>query len=103
MVLVYAKNSDLDAVADLKLSGEVGFRNPLYFDKPEKLSKGDEVHIIGDHPKVKKAYPDAKVHNNKQAKKQYPFHIGGGNFELSNGEKVKGKKEAIEAEKALNG
>lgn len=32
---------------------------------------------------------------------EFPKHIGGGTFELSNGEKVKGKKEAIEAEKAL--
>lgn len=32
---------------------------------------------------------------------EFPKHIGGGTFELSNGEKVKGKKEAIEAEEAL--
>ncbi|MCY9544439.1 hypothetical protein M5X00_30925 [Paenibacillus alvei] len=32
---------------------------------------------------------------------EFPKHAGGGTYELSNGEKVKGKKEAIEAEKAL--
>lgn len=31
----------------------------------------------------------------------YPKHVGGGYYELSNGEKVKGKEAAIEAEKAL--
>ena len=31
----------------------------------------------------------------------YPIHVGGGHYELSNGEKVKGKEAAIEAEAAL--
>lgn len=31
----------------------------------------------------------------------YPKHTGGGYYELSNGEKIKGKDAAIEAEKAL--
>lgn len=31
----------------------------------------------------------------------YPIHTGGGHYELSNGEKVKGKEAAIEAEAAL--
>lgn len=31
----------------------------------------------------------------------YPNHVGGGNYELSNGERIKGKDAAIEAEKAL--
>ena len=33
----------------------------------------------------------------------FPKHTGGGYYELSNGEKVKGKEEAIEAENALKG
>ncbi|WP_085521412.1 hypothetical protein [Tuberibacillus sp. Marseille-P3662] len=33
---------------------------------------------------------------------QYPKHVGGGWYELSDGEKVQGKDEAQEAEKALN-
>lgn len=32
---------------------------------------------------------------------EYPNHIGGGYYELSNGEKVKGKDEALKAEEAL--
>lgn len=31
----------------------------------------------------------------------FPKHTGGGYYELSNGEKIKGKDAAIEAEKAL--
>jgi hypothetical protein len=31
----------------------------------------------------------------------YPNHIGGGYYELSNGEKIKGKDEALKAEEAL--
>jgi len=34
---------------------------------------------------------------------EFPKHTGGGYYELSNGEKVKGKEEAIEAENALKG
>ena len=32
---------------------------------------------------------------------EYPKHIGGGYYELSNGEKVKGKDEALKAEEVL--
>ena len=31
--------------------------------------------------------------------KQFPKHVGGGWYELSNGERVQGKEEAIEVEK----
>ncbi|MEK5058642.1 hypothetical protein BK126_02985 [Paenibacillus sp. FSL H7-0326] len=51
------------------------------------------------HPKYEKVYL-ADVQENESADK-FPKHVGGGTFELSNGEKVKGKEEAIEAEKAL--
>ena len=33
--------------------------------------------------------------------KEFPIHTGGGHYELSNGNKVKGKDAAIEAEQAL--
>jgi hypothetical protein len=35
-------------------------------------------------------------------KHEYPKHVGGGHYELSNGEKVKGKDEAAAAEKELS-
>lgn len=42
----------------------------------------------------------------KEAPKQdsegeFPKHLGGGHYELSNGEKVQGKEKAIEAERVL--
>lgn len=33
---------------------------------------------------------------------EFPKHLGGGYFELSNGEKVKGKEAAIEAQAAID-
>ncbi|MGO5010798.1 hypothetical protein ACTQ5K_02770 [Niallia sp. Sow4_A1] len=39
----------------------------------------------------------------KKVEVEYPQHSGGAYYQLSNGEKVKGKEAAIEAEKALNG
>src|SRR5690625_4165653 len=39
--------------------------------------------------------------DNQVANSEFPKHTGGGYYELSNGEKVKGKDAAIEAEKAL--
>lgn len=37
----------------------------------------------------------------KDDKNEYPKHIGGGYYELSNSEKIKGKEEAIIAQKEL--
>ncbi|MFW6029144.1 MAG: hypothetical protein ACOCRO_02700 [Halanaerobiales bacterium] len=34
--------------------------------------------------------------------KEFPYHKGGGNYELSNGETVKGKEDAIAAQEALD-
>ena len=34
--------------------------------------------------------------------KEYPYHTGGGYYELSNGEKVRGKDEAAAAEEELH-
>lgn len=33
---------------------------------------------------------------------EWPKHLGGGTYELSNGEHVKGKKEAVEAQTAID-
>lgn len=45
-----------------------------------------------------KSEPKQEDSNNEE----YPKHIGGGYFELSNGKKVQGKEKAVEAEKELN-
>ncbi|EJW14160.1 hypothetical protein M5X00_29440 [Paenibacillus alvei] len=56
------------------------------------------------HPQYKKIFL-ADIHeieeDGSKGEEDFPKHAGGGTYELSNGEKVKGKKEAIEAEKAL--
>ena len=37
----------------------------------------------------------------KEVENEFPKHTGGGWFELSNGEKIKGKDEAVAAEKEI--
>ncbi|WP_337970292.1 hypothetical protein [Virgibacillus salexigens] len=37
----------------------------------------------------------------EEVKNEFPKHVGGGNYELSNGEKVKGKEKALAAEEEL--
>ena len=60
--------------------------------------KADEKRVeflTQNHPKYKKVYLEVDEES------EFPKHTGGGYYELSNGEKVKGKDEAKEAEKAL--
>lgn len=52
------------------------------------------------HPSYKKIYL-ANVQKDEEDAGEFPKHTGGGWYELSNGEKVQGKDEAIEAEQAL--
>lgn len=47
--------------------------------------------------------PFIKFVDEPEEDKEFPKHTGGGFYELSNGEKVKGKEAAIEAENALKG
>ena len=42
-----------------------------------------------------------KLLEETEDKIEYPNHIGGGYYQLSNGEKIKGKDEALKAEEAL--
>lgn len=67
------------------------------------------------HPKYKKIYlADVTIHEDEKqsadgqeektdvSNGKYPKHTGGGWYELSNGEKVQGKDESIEAQNELN-
>jgi hypothetical protein len=73
----------------------------------DKESK--KIHNVGDlyeHESadrvaflVKKGFLDEN--EVQPAESEFPKHTGGGYFELSNGEKVKGKDEAAAAEKEL--
>lgn len=52
------------------------------------------------HPEYNKIYlAEMSVKNEHHSSS--PKHVGGGWYELSNGERVQGKDEAIEAERAL--
>ncbi|OXS70230.1 hypothetical protein B1B04_18895 [Lysinibacillus sp. KCTC 33748] len=61
--------------------------------------------LTGVHPKYKKIYlAEVTVNEQEEPREQvseFPKHTGKGYYELSNGTKVKGKEEAIEAENAL--
>lgn len=78
----------------------------------------DRISFLSNiHPKYKKIYlaevqeteiaaqtaADAivKEPDDVDDAKTFPHHVGGGTYELSNGQKVKGKDEALEAEAAL--
>lgn len=92
MILVYVTNKRLDEVADRSFKGRVSYRNPRYFDKPEKC---DAVYIHGHWPEIESAY------EGKVLSSDYPKHTGAGWYELSNGDTVRGKENAIEAENKL--
>jgi hypothetical protein len=49
---------------------------------------------------VDKGFLDEKEEQQKD-ESEFPKHVGGGHYELSNGKKVKGKDEAAAAEKEL--
>lgn len=54
MILVYVDNKRINEVADIvKKFGKVGYRNPRYFDGPEKC---DGVYVHGFYPDIRAAY-----------------------------------------------
>lgn len=107
MILVYVDNKDLGKVADITFE-RYSYRNPRYFDKPEKC---DGVVIFGDWPEVRAAYDNIieleDVTDSEGSKviphAQYPIKDKNSSyFTLSNGDRVNGEKNAIEAQKKLN-
>lgn len=68
---------------------------------PESVAKriGKEYEVITASD-VRKAVV-TKSEKRDEPKGEYPKHTGGPWYELSNGEKVNGKKNAIEAQKEL--
>lgn len=99
MVLIYVTNDRLGEVADVAKTlkeeyGNVDYRNPRLFDKPNRC-KG--VFIHGDFPEIEKAYGDKVIEYT-----EYPLEKGAGWFELSDGSSVRGEEKAIEAQKELD-
>lgn len=103
MILIYASNNDLGKVTDFVESLEkegkrFSYRNPQYFDKPEPC---DGVYIEGEWTAVREAYDT--IIESVEPNLDYPKHISdNGWYELSNGETVRGKDKAIEAQKELD-
>ncbi|MGN4124884.1 hypothetical protein ACMGD3_07685 [Lysinibacillus sphaericus] len=64
---------------------------------------GDRVFFLtGVHPKYEKIYlAEVVIDEQEEHVSEHPKHTGGGYYELSNGDRVKGKDEAIKAESAL--
>ncbi|PAF31864.1 hypothetical protein [Paenibacillus sp. 7516] len=65
------------------------------------LADVEEIESAQDSGDVQKEDESEVVKEVAEEKSEFPKHVGGGTYELSNGEKVKGKDEALEAEKAL--
>lgn len=59
----------------------------------------ERIEELLKHPKFEGAAFISELKDDEVT--EYPHHIGGGTYELSNGEKVKGKEEALAAEEAL--
>lgn len=55
------------------------------------------IDKLGGHPAIELVEPIEQ----EKPKGEYPKHVGGGWYELSDGEKVQGKENAIEAENEL--
>lgn len=64
---------------------------------PERVTFLSKVH-----PEYKKIYLAEIEEINDSDEADFPKHVGKGFYELSNGEKVKGKEEATKAEEALH-
>lgn len=57
----------------------------------------------GDFKRPFIKFVDEPEESESTGNEEFPKHTGGGFYELSNGEKVKGKEAAVEAENALKG
>jgi len=68
----------------------------------KKLIKPSPVEEAEEAPE-KDELQDEATADGDQDEAEFPKHIGGGYYLLSNGEKIKGKEKALEAERALGG
>ncbi|MDF9520769.1 hypothetical protein P5815_09410 [Bacillus cereus] len=74
-----------------------------FIDKETKAgySKGD-MYESNDSKRIAFLIEKEFLKGNKEIS-TFPKHTGGGWYELSNGEKVQGKEEAMSAERSLKG
>lgn len=74
----------------------------------EEIEVNDEVAKAWIKAGIAAPIKEQKIETATQPKPEtatikYPKHVGGGWYELSNGEKVQGKEEAIKAQEELEG
>ncbi|PEZ85188.1 hypothetical protein CN374_25805 [Bacillus cereus] len=74
-----------------------------FIDKETKVgySQGD-MYESNDSERIAFLVEKGFLQENQKASK-FPKHAGGGWYELSNGDKIQGKDEALEAEQSLRG
>lgn len=83
------------------VSYEAGIPAPIPVDVARRLGKPFEVVQEMVNPEQIDMRTKEEPHTKEPAKKKFPKHTGGGVYVLSNGEKVRGKSKAIEAEQNL--
>lgn len=77
-----------------KVTGRVYEENQIYHgDDAERLEELSTSKNSQKKPLIRKVAEDVNELN----------HVGGGYYELSNGERVRGKEEALKAEQELRG
>lgn len=96
--MLYPVTKDFIDLEDNKRLNEVDNWYPRKGLEPseERIQLLQEKGYIGEGASDSHA-PD----NPDEEEVEYPLHKGGGNYVLSNGDKVKGKEDAIKAEEAL--
>lgn len=83
----------------MKIKFRQGYDGPAGSFSPGDIANLDTDTAI-DICNAGLAYPTKEKQTETQMK-EYPYHTGGGWYKLSNGDKVQGKENAIEAQKEL--
>jgi len=93
----------------MKIKFIQGLAGPDYSYSPGNIDDVEEKQAIRlceagiARPVKEKEVETATKPKPETAEKEYPVHTGGGWYELSTGDKIQGKEEAIEAQKELEG
>ena len=73
----------------------------ITFSDVKKIRYEGEIFDLSEEHFAELMSINDKLLEETEDKIEYPNHIGGGYYQLSNGEKIKGKDEALKAEEAL--
>lgn len=67
-----------------------------------KRYKVGDVYSHKDANRIEELQELNILERSKEPETQWPKHTGGGNYELSNGEKIKGKEDALKAQAEID-